>query len=59
MMRDYRQSQFRRDWWSKKVEWFGGLTRNDLMFIAVGFALCLAFVKFPINWDVAFGLCPH
>jgi len=59
MQDDYRVSQFRRNWWDEKVFWWGGLTRNDLAWIAVGFMLGFIFFKFPINWDGVFGLRPR
>ena len=56
-MEDYRQSQFRKDWWNEKV-WMVGMmiTRNDLAWIVVGFMIALILFKFPLNWDFVFGL---
>jgi len=55
-MQDYRISQFHRDWWNEKVWWCGGLKRDTLMWIAVGFVLGALYVKFGPNMDWVFGL---
>ncbi len=53
--RDYRENQFRRDWWDQKVPYIG-MTRNEVMWVVVGIVLAVIYIKFPINWDWVFGL---
>ncbi len=55
MSKDYRINQFRRDWWGERVPLAGNLTRNDLMWFAVGFVFAVICLMFPINWDWVFG----
>lgn len=54
-MRDYRYDQSRRNWWDEKIQWIG-LTRNELMWIGVGFFLAVLYFKFGPNMDWVFGL---
>ena len=53
-MRDYRENQFRKDWWDEIV--FLRLTRNDLMHVALGFVLAVLYIKFGLPADYVFGL---
>ena len=55
MSTDYRQTQFRRDWWNEKIMWWGGLTRNDLAWVVVGGVLITLFWELPIDWNWVFG----
>ncbi len=54
-MRDYRENQFRRNWWDQKVPYMFGMTRNDLVLVVVGIIIATIYIEF-INWDWVFGL---
>ncbi len=53
-MRDYRENQFRQNWWDQKVPCLGRMTRNDLMLVVVGIVLATLYIN--IDWNWVFGL---
>ena len=54
MEKDYRGSQFDKDWWDEEV--LMGITRREIP--VIGVVLVLIVVFFDMNWDWVFGLRP-
>ncbi len=54
MPKDYRENQFRRDWWNRKIPYLWGMTRNDLVLVVIGIIIVIIYTQ--LNWDWVFGL---
>lgn len=53
---EIRQNPYRKSWWDERViRLVMYISRNDAVWIGVGIALLVLYLKFPINWDSAFG----